>query len=312
MNEGYRYKKRESVESKEVFRATLGFDFIFSKDEEGNLHCWCIEINGENTGIYGAQDIPNENLSSMDKNRKIGADIRMQRNPNFAERNYQWKGIIDDYLKGDLDALTEGQLSQYYERTMADIPMFKHSYSHSGMFYEFLTDKANLKVFVPEEHRPKDFVPGDSYESSTGYWVVKPRFGKLGRDIRVLSNEDLKLFIKNCEGLLEEVIKSVVIQELLEDYHVEADGYRRSMRYLVDFAYLEDGSIRVDYAYGYNRRAGEKDEGSKSSFNEENKSLIVNRATGAVSETVTKEEMTLAAETAEEIIHQIAEVLANR
>ena len=61
-------KSNESKESPELFRASLGFDFVFAKDKSGELHPYCVEINGHDTGVTGVQDVPSEQLPKIHRN----------------------------------------------------------------------------------------------------------------------------------------------------------------------------------------------------------------------------------------------------
>ena len=130
MNEGIRplEKKKDVPEGKEnaeLFRATLGFDFIFTKDAKGSRKCVCIEINGDNAGILGIQDIPDDKI---DKTKKIVANIRSTYNPKYMQR----RGVIMDLASGEFPATPEGRakIAAYYLERKDDTRLFEHSFKN--------------------------------------------------------------------------------------------------------------------------------------------------------------------------------------
>src|SRR3989344_4779229 len=97
---------QESKEGVELFRATLGFDFVFTRDEQGNLRCFCIEINGHDTGVNGVEDIPKGQIS--EEVRKHAAE-RAKEDPEM-ERRYKLAAEINrDMKEGHFKPTPEGQ-----------------------------------------------------------------------------------------------------------------------------------------------------------------------------------------------------------
>lgn len=290
-------RKTEANESNEKFRATLGFDFVFSLNEMGELHCWCIEINGEETGIHGAQDIPDAQLS---KNQKAFLAVRMHTNEGVSRKYHLANGIIRDYSAGDFDAISKEDLVKYIKKSLRTVKNFKHANTNPEEVEALESDKGRLHEVVPRENLPREFHKGDTPVSSTGAWILKPLNGRGGQGILVMSSENLSAFV--ADGTYDEILQTnFLVQELLDDYHIQMDGRRRSMRYLVDFRYMEDGSIQKDFAFGYNRVSPRsyKDPPGKDK-------VIVSKNYGASSEAATKKELALAQETADAIIHNIA------
>ncbi len=74
-----KYWSPEKKESQELFRASIGFDFIFVKDDLGRKMPLCIELNGQDTGVFGYTELEN-----IDSTKRIVASIRTQFNQEYA------------------------------------------------------------------------------------------------------------------------------------------------------------------------------------------------------------------------------------
>lgn len=301
-------KNIESKESPELFRASLGFDFIFSKDAEGKTRCYCIEINGHDSGVLGVASIPD---SQMNATQKVVAGVRA----NYSNE-YLRKATIAEEVKADIDAghfdvSDEGfeVIKSYVKKSMNDPIMFENAYKNPHFIQSITLDKRMQEQYIPEKYRPRVWHPGDSPVSNTGYWVVKFYSSRAGQDVHVVTNERFEEdFLRNVRDVskfsVQEFIPSSGADLALEG----SRGLPASMRLLMDFRYLEDGSIKTDYQVAYQRVANPV-QARKSAL--ENLTLtdyyVVNRKRGATSVAASPNELHIAEEVAREVITKIAE-----
>src|SRR3990167_4265737 len=124
----------EGTESSELFSATLGFDFVFSKDQTGAFRCYCVEFNGHDAGVGGVKDIPD---GQIDSQHKVMAQIRNHRNPKIEHKMRIAEEIIEDLKTGAFDASNDGQekVAAFLHKSMDTNPLFTHAH-HNPEFVE--------------------------------------------------------------------------------------------------------------------------------------------------------------------------------
>lgn len=295
---------KEGTESAELFSATLGFDFIFSTGTDGRKHCYCIEINGDNSGISGIQDIPK---GGIDDAKRVVAKVRGAFNPQFM----RMRAIIGDFLDGEFSATPEGhkQIEKFLIQQQEKTPMFEHAFRNAPYITAIARNKLTQYQFIPRENRPRIYHGGESKESSTGYWVCKPKNGTQGRDILIMNNKEFEQLFR---GGMEQ---HNIAQEFIHSSGAERapKGMRKnpaSMRFLMDFRYLQNGDIVPVFEAAYQRIspfAGNSTEISKRMGDGARESLLVqSKARGALSVPASEEEIRLAREVAGKIIRNIA------
>lgn len=294
----------EKETPKELFKATLGFDFIFNHAPSGELRCFCIEINGQDTGVKGVEDIPK---GEIDETHKVLANIRATTNPEMARRYKIGNEILADLHDKIFQPSDEavGKIYEYLKKSMRAQPTFKHAHHNPDFIEEITRDKRLQEEYVPPEFWPRTWHAGESTNSSTGWWVLKPYWSRGGDGVRIASNKNLAEIVSSET---EDVLERYVVQEF-----VESDGLSvraQAMRLLMDFQYLSDGTVVPTFITAYQRIAPYAPtdwvtkEGKKVT-NED--AFIVNRARGATSAAASEEEVALAKVVAEKIIHSIAE-----
>jgi len=296
-------KHFETNKSPEIFRATLGFDFVFVIDETGKKKCYCVEINGHRTGIVGAEDIPEGDIDPL---VRLTSGIRATMNPELLRKSRIAKEVLDG-----MNATTLGELTirTFMQKSMSKGPLFPHAIENPPILEEVTNDKLQQGFYIPQEHRPKEYVAGDSPDSSTGYWICKHKAGQNGKHIGILSSAEFKKFFLSDPTLKEHyVVQEFLIAQGADNAPRELSSNPASMRLLIDFRYLENGTIEPLFLAGYQRV-------SQTSFHEpldtlapddRNKVGVVNKSTGALSFAASEEEMRLGKEVAEKIIRKLA------
>lgn len=293
----------ETSEARETFRGSLGFGFIFVTDQGGTKRCYCVEINGERTGIAGMGDIPK---GEVNQSIKDVAQIRTHYNPA-----YRKKLRLANEVLGSLNASKVGKMkiTEYINKSKAKDSLLTHSERNPKLIEKVALNKRLQHTYIPEGHRPREYRPRTDPESRTGYWIVKPASGQNGIGIFIFSNEE---FIREVVENKDIDIDMFVIQEFIQaDSADNADEEHNtspaSMRYLVDFRYLSDGSIEEVYKGAYQRVSRDpRHPLSELSIGDRSTVYIVNKTRGALSVPASDEEMRLAKELADQIIHNLA------
>ena len=300
----------EGKESPGIFHASLGFDFIFSRDENNKLHCYCIEINGHDSGVRGVQDIPDDQI---DKTHKIVAEIRATVNPEMRRKYGLANEILHDiHVTGEFAPSEEGKekITRYINKSLRTAPTFTHAHHNPDFIEDITRDKRLQEKYIPKEYQPRIWREGDDPVSSTGRWIVKHFRSRGGDGVHVIPNDQFLEFIAQNKNEIDKY----VVQELLMSSGAqmvpESQGKRAaSMRLLMDFRYLDGGTIAPDFITAYQRVAPydtdktKDDEGNKLTWED---AYVVNRARGATSAAASSEEITMAREAAEKIIKNIA------
>jgi len=182
-------EKEKSKESLESFRGSLGLDFIFYKGKDGKRHCLCIEINGDDAGIAGVQSIPKGDISSTQRSL---AYIRDTRGKKRIEQAVKAEAIIDDLNTGVFSATEQGKekIVAFVKESVHKHPLLVHAFRNPKFIQDMTLDKSLQKDFIPKKYSARVFEKGASSVSSTGYWVYKPKRGRAGRNIRILTNKE--------------------------------------------------------------------------------------------------------------------------
>lgn len=294
----------ESYNRPELFRATLGFDFVFTKDESGALECFCIEINGHRSGIHGMQK-----LSKTHRNTTHGIMVDVRSRLNLETIQKLERGV------SAMNALEEFNLSNdLYRKIVKTIrketrknSLFVHAYFNPDFIEKIANDKTLQAQYIPKEHAPRQWRKGDSHVSSTGLWVAKGKNSSGGRMVQVYTNDTFKDFLAFAEKEKLDLEKAGVIQELIPAAGaLRTRGNRRnhcaSMRFLIDFRYLKDGTIVPTFITSYQRVAPFPKTGVPAKG-----SHIVNFSSGSYVAQSSKKERAMAFSVAQKIIHNIGE-----
>lgn len=295
---------KESQEGRELFRATLGFDFLFTRNEDGSLHCYCIEINGHDTGIKGVEDVPQEQIG---KQYQMLAGIRAKENPEMSRRYDIANAVLRDMRSGTFQPTPEARekIIGYMKKSLRAAPTAAHAYHNPDFIEDITRDKRLQERYIPLEYAVHTWHSGVSPVSSTGRWVLKRFDSRGGDDVHVLTNREFDELIENEEEpFLED---EYVVQEFLPPGGAEmlpgSVGKRAtSMRLLMDFRVLDDGSILTDYSTAYQRVSPHEADDARFS---DTRKYVVNRAKGASSAGVSPAELELGRKAAEAIIRTI-------
>lgn len=262
--------KLKDVESPEMFRATIGFDFVFAFDTRGQKHCYCIELNGQEAGTWGIADI-----EGVDHLRKI---MTLSRNTFHPERQKLRVAIEDVQNDTSLEAEEKASRVAAMDAEKKQIPLAAYAFVNPPEIEELAEDKGLQAAVIPKEHALRVYELGSSPEAGSGYWVVKPRVGRRGDSINVLSNEEFKHFLVEDTEAGEWVAQEYVRAAGADRAPEEMKDNPASMRLLIDFRVLEDGTIHVVHEDGY-QRVGRLS--SRQSLPTDTGMSVVNKARGA-------------------------------
>ena len=309
MNEGPRaYRKIESRESPELFRASLGFDFIFVEDADGVKQPYCIEINGSDTGVKGVQDIPKGDIPEM---TRLFASIRSREDSEFVRKNHLGGDILTDLGTGDFPVSSDEvkkSIGEFVKASLAKHQMFSHAIENPHEIDIVTKDKRVQRDYIPEQYRPRAYRKGESTVSSTGYWICKPAFGVGGNGIFIVTSEELARV--TADPTQAEAVAQYAIQECLDAVGADraAPGMEQnpaSLRLLMDFVYREDGTIETLYETAY-QRVSQFGTDHPRMLHSKEEVRIVNKNRGALSAAASPRESELAHKAATEIIHALA------
>lgn len=278
----------------ELFRATLGFDFIFSC-VDGEKIPLCIEINGEDTGLKAVENIPKGDLTEEERER---VKIRM----THTEERIK--------LSAYAESLNIAGKSEDRKEAWArarNVHGFVHAFRNPAYIREIAgKDKKLQQNFIPPDNRPRAYQEGGSPVSRSGFWICKPIAGRKGQGIKIVSNEDFEdSFIK--KGLENGYIAQELIRACgAEKALINMKENPAALRLLMDFIYFEDDNIEEVFTFAYQRV-------SQFSINEQIASsvsleeiYVVNFARGAKAAVASETEFLLAHAVAIKIIHNIA------
>ncbi len=294
---------KEIIPAKELFKASLSFDFVFGL-KDGKKHPYCVEINGEKSGIAGIQQIDRD---AIDSTRRIMADIRDTRDPEYQHKITLANEVIEIVTAEKVGeaATVLPTLRKLYNQNIEKTPMFPHAHQNPDFIEHIAKDKLPQGGVIPPENYPRTLDIADSdRRSPTGKWILKPRYNIRGEGIQIITNDELEILDD------ETIFDRYVIQEFVTSLPAELSGPDRAdhaacMRLLIDFRYLEDGTIDSTYETAYQRVATEP-LATEATLGNRERSAVVNLARGAESYPASPDEITLAHAVAEEIIHTLA------
>ncbi len=276
--------------AKELFNATLGFDIIFY-EKDGAKYPVCVEINGQESALA----IPEDKIDSLLKEK---VQMRMLHTPERIERSR--------YAES-LDPTTQGEEIKRAWAHARSAPAFIHAFQNPDFLKEAIRSKESQEKFIPIEHRPRFYHKENDSISSTGFWVCKPKIGRKGKDIRIFTNKQFQI-----EFLETELKETYIAQEFIsalgaDNASNEMKSNPASMRFLMDFKYMENDSIDEVFTFAYQRV-------SAHSINESNAAIsledihVVNIARGAIAFSVSETEFKLGHDLALKIIRNIVKI----
>ncbi len=296
---------------KEVFRASIGFDFVFTKGDNGNRKIFCIEINGHDSGITGVQNIPRGQIDDMSK---IMTDIRSKINRKRDEKYEKITELERLYSTGDMELLDNPRVRDYIIESFNSTPFYEYSYTNPDYIEDIAENKKKQADIIPDHLQPRIWRPSGSAVSPSGYWILKPIHNRAGRGIIIYSNEEFREFLHHTPSSVLKMFKGeYVIQELIEVMPADKDphGGVSSLRLLLDFRYSEEDEILIDYASIY-QRVGKKTNENEDSQSQRKGKYVINKSTGAKSVAASKEEQDMAYKAAKEIIRSLAQAYKNQ
>ena len=274
-------------EQTELFRATLGFDFIFSESETGK-QIFCIEINGADTGLKAVLEIPAGEITEADR-------AMVAKRMTHTKERLELSAIAEA-----LDPVTQAEERKTAWANARSVPGFVHAFINPPFISDIVSkDKNAQQQFIPQIYQPKS-CQGNP-RSSTGYWIIKPIDGRKGRGISIVSNDEFKTAFANTD-----IRKTHLVQELIQacgadNAPQEMENNPASLRLLMDFIYHEDDSIEEVFAFAYQRVSTKSLDGDSMED-----TYIVNYARGAKAVTASQEEFDMAHAVAVCIIRSLA------
>ncbi len=275
--------EEESMENKELFRATVGFDFVFDK----NGTPYCVEINGNNSGIEGMRNLKDKH---MDSTMRIMANIR-------ANRNNKSRGAIKTYNNalGDAHKDTYGNITKKSDiinlsflRTAIKEPIFKNANKNHQILQEILDNKSLQTEFIPKQGRPKYY---SMYEIATlednKLYIVKKNDSARGKGVHILYGWQIKDKADTTR------IENILIQDFIEPADAEngPPDHPASLRLLIDFRVTEKNGVEPMYITGYQRVSEYTSDNIDADIASRDDVYIINKSTGADSYTMSENEL---------------------
>jgi len=286
---------RQKFDDSEVFRATIGLDFIFSNANNHKIPL-CIEINGADTGLKAVETISMNEISNDERER---VRIRMMHTKERIK--------LSAYAES-LDPVAQAAEKKQAWAKARSAPGFIHAFVNPCHVQKIVENKRLQQAFIPIENRPRIFQEGNSPISQTGFWICKPITGRKGRGIQILSNKEFE------QSFLRTGVQSVIAQEFIQAHGADraSQGMQdnpASMRLLIDFIYFENDTIKEIFTFAYQRVSPHMPKVAMTE-SELEKVYVVNFARGAKAAAVSKNEFGLAHKVALKIIRNIAESFA--
>ncbi len=239
--------ERESKEKQELFRATVGFDFVF--DKSGKPHY--VEINGNDSGIEGMLNLAEDD--EIDNMQKISARIRSRRTSGVQK-------IINEYNKtnkrdGEKIDEQDAHLAKDQKIKLAflsakaqEAALFKNANVNPQVLEEMLSDKSKHSQFIPEEYSVKTFDIYGKFNPEKMY-IIKNSIGSGGKGISITKGQEI-LKIKPISS-----DNPLIVQEFIEPDEADngPNGHPASLRLLVDFRYTKQKGVEPMFVTGYQR-----------------------------------------------------------
>lgn len=304
-------RKHESKEAKELFRATLGFDFVFEEQSDGIKKPICIEINGDETGIKGMRDLPKNSTTSV---RRAITNMRSDVSPELKRKQPIARELFKNFKRGELYGSTDEvtkKIAGYVQQSLKREKFFTHAYTNSPAIELVAENKRLQQRYIPESNRPREYDEQHPQPSKTGLWIVKDNTGRAGINVFIVKEDELPGSIKAWEAKHpnESLRNEFIIQELIhsadvDEYAPDVQGHPAAMRLLIDFVYMSDGSIRKGFEAGYQRISRYPVQGVRAGESPADV-YVVNKYRGARSLPASRNEIESARIVAEEIISHI-------
>lgn len=299
--------KLKDVESPEVFHASIGFDFVFARGKDGRKRCYCIELNGQETGTMGVEEIPD-----VQSFRALMSRIRNRINPERDRLQASINALRETLRSPDFNISEETRVrvsGKWNEHLRAN-PTFLHAYVNPPEIEELAEDKGRLPEVVPTELLPRIYKAGESTRSQHGFWVLKPRHGRGGDGVQIVTDATFKEFLHG-EGTPAHERSIFASQWIAQEYvralgaddaSIRERGNPASLRLQVDFRYLSDGTIHIVGEECY-QRVGPMS--ARLASPTDTLVHVVNKAKGATSADASDDEYALAQAAATKIMHNI-------
>lgn len=217
-------KKLEQKRNPEVFRASIGFDFIFHYDESGEIKCKCLELNGHNTGVFGVSEIKD---GKFDKLKKILSSIRAQYSDEALRDNQYMREMAENRKIGwyPYDKRFHDRVNRYIAGSKYKRKIIKHSYTAPRNLEMIFGDKVLLPDLIPEEYRIRQFsiselsaqpfvLPKDI--SSDDILIFKPALGIQGKGIGFSTAEEFQDVMNSNDEFRHAILVKYVVQKFIK------------------------------------------------------------------------------------------------
>lgn len=297
-------KTKEREKNPELFRASIGFDFIFYKDKEGVKRIKCLELNGENTGIFGVDAIEK---GKLDKLHRILARIRTQYHPKVLRFNQIIREMRENqkFEWYPYDKQHHPRVYDYTLNAKRNIKTIQYSYKAPPVLEMMFKDKTFLPDIIPAEYRIRQLsiqeLSAKPFEfpkdiSGVDNWILKPANGSLGEGVKLVPSSQFLRVMNSSRNFAETFINGIyVAQEYVKSNGADnSNGEKmQSMRLLWDVRVFEDGKFEIDFESGYQRVSN---------------NYVVNKAQGAKSVSLSEAELAIGREAAEAILRRVVEV----
>lgn len=278
-------------------------------DMNENLRCYCIEVNGHDSGVGGVQDVPK---GQMDSTQKILAGLRAEVNPEMRRKYAIANEIMRASQSGEFNHSPEARekIEAYMKKILRTEPTFKNAYKNPDFIEDITRDKWLQEKYIPKEYAPHTWHEGESTKSKTGWWIIKRRNSRGGDGVHVVSNKEFGASFTKEVDFIADFVAQEFIPSAGAEMMPESIGKRAaSMRLLLDFRYLENWSVQTDFATAYQRVApytASQEKSASGTMLENEDKFIVNRHRDAVAVAASPEEIEMARTAAMEIIQNIA------
>lgn len=283
----------EQVGLSTLFRATIGFDFLFAKDGDGRKRIFCLELNGEDSYI------PVDEIEGWDVDEATRERVRtrMTYNPERVRRALHAESLGPD--------VTPEIKKQAWAHTRA-VHVFENAVRNEPHIKNLVDSKKSQQPLIPCKYRPRSYARGESPLSSTGFWICKPSGGQRGKGVHILSND---AFAEQFVGT--ELEETHVAQEFITA--LGADKAPESMRdhpavlrLVLDIEYIENDTITELFSWANQSISPYSTKDIESGHSMEEVYVITVAERNAKVVPVSKEEFEMAYNAGLEIIRNIA------
>lgn len=304
-------RRHESKEAREVFRASLGFDFIFTRLPDGTKNPVCIEINGEDSGIKGVQELDDTTVNTT---AKLISKIRGSVSPELKKKHNIGKQLIESMDEGTFQASSpevEQKIHNHIRRVIDSEPLFSHAFQNPTMLEAVAGNKRFQSTYIPVDNRAQMYDPKKYTNSKSDKWIIKPNTGRGGQGIRIVDTAELPGIFKEWREKSEGIdidsfftIQEFIVPEGADLAPENEKNHPASMRLLMDFVYLADGTIQKGYEMAYQRVSSYPSDGVRA-VHKPDDVYVVNKSRGARSVPASPEETESGRQVAYQIIRNL-------